>query len=179
VKPEIGVSRAAGRWIVEAMAGVWLFTDNTNFSDGHLREQDPIASVQAHVWYRFGPTMFLAADANFYRGGRSTVDGVKHLDVQRNARVGWTFSWALDQRRSLRAVLSAAARIRPSAATSRRSPSPTTTRGSRLSSLRFFRRSDGESSDLLWYTAFMADLTAYVMGMTTGSGAASFFRPRY
>jgi len=106
VKPEIGVSRAAGRWIVEAMAGVWLFTDNANFSDGHLREQDPIASVQAHVWYRFGPTMFLAADANFYRGGRTTVDGVKHFDVQRNARVGWTFSWALDQRRSLRASFS-------------------------------------------------------------------------
>jgi hypothetical protein len=106
VKPEIGVSRAAGRWIVEAMGGIWLFTDNPDFSDGQVREQDPIASVQAHVWYRFSPRMFLAADANFYRGGRTTVDGVKHLDLQRNARVGWTFSWALDQHRSLRASFS-------------------------------------------------------------------------
>ena len=27
-KPEVGISRTYGKWVVEAMAGVWLFTDN-------------------------------------------------------------------------------------------------------------------------------------------------------
>ena len=30
-KPEVGWSRGYGKWVVEAMAGVWLFTDNTDF----------------------------------------------------------------------------------------------------------------------------------------------------
>ena len=106
LKPEIGLSRAAGRWIVEVMAGLWLFTDNRDFSGGHTREQDPIASVQGHVTYRFSPRVWLAGDANFYRGGQTTVDGVRHLDIQRNARIGWTFSWALDQHHALRASVS-------------------------------------------------------------------------
>ena len=106
LKPEIGLSRAAGRWIVEVMAGIWLFTDNRDFSGGRTREQDPIASVQAHLTYRFGPRVWLAGDANFYGGGRTTVDSVRHLDLQRNARVGWTFSWALDQHHALRASVS-------------------------------------------------------------------------
>jgi len=84
LKPEIGLSRAAGRWIVEAMVGAWLFTDNHDFSSGRTREQAPIASVQAHLTYRFGPRIWLAGDANFYKGGQTTVDGVRHLDVQRN-----------------------------------------------------------------------------------------------
>ena len=106
VKPEIGLSHAAGRWIMEAMAGIWLFTDNTNFSGGLTRTQAPIASVQGHVTYRFSPRVWLAGDANFYRGGQTTVDGVRHLDVQRNVRIGWTFSWAFDQHQALRASLS-------------------------------------------------------------------------
>lgn len=106
VKPEIGLSRAAGRWIVELMAGIWLFTNNTDFSDGSTREQDAIASVQGHLTYRFSPRVWLAGDANFYRGGQTTVDGVRHLDIQRNARIGWTFSAALDQHHAFRASVS-------------------------------------------------------------------------
>jgi hypothetical protein len=91
------------------MAGVWLFTDNTEFSGGSRREQEPIASVQGHLTFRFGPRIWLAADANFYRGGETTVDGVQHRDLQRNSRVGWTFSWAFDQHHALRASFSRAA----------------------------------------------------------------------
>jgi hypothetical protein len=106
MKPEIGLSRAAGRWTVEVMAGIWLFTDNSDFAGGRTREQDPIASVQGHVTYRFSPRVWLAGDANFYRGGQTTVDGVTHLDIQRNVRIGWTFSWALDQHHAFRASVS-------------------------------------------------------------------------
>src|SRR5262249_48102339 len=62
---------------------------------------------------RFGPRIWLAGDANFYRGGQTTVDSVRQLDVQRNSRVGWTFSWASDQHHAVRASVSRAS-IRPS-----------------------------------------------------------------
>jgi len=106
VKPEIGLAHAAGRWVGELMAGAWLFTDNTDFAGGRTREQAPIGSTQAHLTYRFTPRIWLAADANFYTGGRTTVAGVKHLDLQRNSRVGSTCSWALDRHHSFRASIS-------------------------------------------------------------------------
>jgi hypothetical protein len=36
-RPEIGGSQPIGNWFVEGSAGVWMFTDNTNFFGGHVR----------------------------------------------------------------------------------------------------------------------------------------------
>jgi hypothetical protein len=105
-KPEIGVSRAFGQWIVEAMAGAWFFTDNTDFVGGRTRAQDPVVATQLHLTYKFKRTMWLAADANFFTGGRTTIEGDRSLDFQRNSRIGATFSSALDRHHSIRASVS-------------------------------------------------------------------------
>ena len=105
-KPELGLARTFGRWVVEGMAGVWLFTDNTEFVGGRTREQDPIVALQLHVTYRFHGGMWLAGDANFYTGGRSTIGGKENLDLQKNSRIGATFSKALKRRHSIRASVS-------------------------------------------------------------------------
>ena len=107
-KPELGYSRTStsGRWVVEMMAGVWLFTDNTSFVGGRTRKQDPITAVQAHLTFKFTRTMWLAADTNFYRGGRTTIGGTRNLDLQRNSRVGATFSTALSGRHAVRMSVS-------------------------------------------------------------------------
>jgi hypothetical protein len=105
-RPEIGVSRAYGRWIVEAMAGVWLFTDNTDFIGGRTREQDPIVATQFHVTFKFKRTMWLAGDANYFTGGRTTIGGKQNLDLQRNSRIGATFSSALDRHQAVRVSVS-------------------------------------------------------------------------
>ncbi len=62
IKPELGVSGTKGRWVLEMMAGVWLFTDNTDFLGGRTREQDPIAATQVHVTFKFKRTMWLAGE---------------------------------------------------------------------------------------------------------------------
>ncbi len=105
-KPEVGVSRTYGQWVVEAMAGAWMFTDNTNFFGGRTREQDPIAATQVHVTYKFKPTMWLAGDANYYTGGRTTIGGKQNLDLQRNSRIGATFSSAINRRQAIRVSMS-------------------------------------------------------------------------
>jgi hypothetical protein len=105
-KPEIGLSRTSGKWVVEFMAGVWLFTDNTDFVGNRTREQDPILATQVHVTHRFTPGMWLAANANFYTGGRTTVGGQQNIDLQRNSRIGATFSKALTRRQSVRVSIS-------------------------------------------------------------------------
>ena len=52
-----------------------------------MREQDPIGTFQAHVSYTFKPWLWLSADATFYTGGRTTLDGAVKADLQRNSRV--------------------------------------------------------------------------------------------
>lgn len=107
-KPELGLSRtnASGKWVIEMMAGVWLFTDNTEFVGGRTREQDPIFATQFHLTYKFNRRMWLAGDANFYTGGRTTVGGIQNLDLQRNSRVGATFSKAMARGHAIRMSVS-------------------------------------------------------------------------
>ena len=106
LKPEAGLSQAYGQWVVEAMAGAWLFTDNTEFVGGRTRAQDPIVAAQIHVTYRFTRVMWLAADANFFTGGRTTIGGRQNFDLQRNSRIGATFSSALDRNQAIRMSVS-------------------------------------------------------------------------
>lgn len=105
-KPEIGLSRALGKWTLELYGGVWLFTDNQDFYGGKTREQAPLGSVQVHVLYTIKPRMWLAFDANFYSGGRTKVDGQPNLDFQKNSRTGATFSFPLGPRQSLKLAYS-------------------------------------------------------------------------
>ncbi len=109
-KPEVGVTRAVGKWSLEFSAGVWLFTDNTDFFGGKTREQDPIGSFQFHTLYNFKPGMWLALDLNYYNGGTTKVDGLKNLDLQQNSRAGLTFMLPLNRRSSLKFAYSRGAR---------------------------------------------------------------------
>ena len=109
LKPEVGISRAygaSGQWVVEGMAGVWIFTDNTEFVGGRTREQDPIATAQLHVTHKFTRTMWLAANANYYTGGRTTIGGKQNFDLQRNSRIGATFSSAFKRGHAIRVAVS-------------------------------------------------------------------------
>ncbi len=101
-KPELGLSREFGRWTLEGAAGVWLFTDNTDFYGGKTRSQDPISSLQVHVIRTFRPRMWLAFDANFFNGGRTSVNGVPKADLQQNSRVGLTFAMPVNKQHSLK-----------------------------------------------------------------------------
>jgi hypothetical protein len=101
-KPEVGLSHPAGRWFLELYAGAWLFTDNPDFFGGSRRSQTPLAGLQGHVSYSFRPRFWLAGDATFYNGGRTTVDGVQKADLQRNSRLGLTLAVPVKRRSAVK-----------------------------------------------------------------------------
>jgi len=101
-KPELGVSHPKGPWTFEATIGAWFFEDNNEFFGGHHREQDPLASIQGHVSYTFRPKLWLAINATYYDGGRTTIDGVHKDDRQSNSRYGLTFSLPIGRSQSLK-----------------------------------------------------------------------------
>jgi hypothetical protein len=105
-KPEVGLSRARGRWTIETYGGVWLFTTNDEFFGDHVREQRPIALLQFHVEYTIRRGMWIAGNANFYAGGRTVIDGRESADLQRNSRVGVTWLFPAGRGRAVRLAVS-------------------------------------------------------------------------
>ena len=103
VKPEIGITRRWGRWVAEAYGGVWLFATNRKFFPGaNVREQRPMEAIESHLGYYLKPRLWTSVDANFWAGGRSTVNGIGNQDAQRASRLGVTTSVPLGRRQSLK-----------------------------------------------------------------------------
>ena len=102
IKPEIGISKAWGALIAEAAAGVFVFTDNNQPFQGNKLEQDPIYNLQGHLIYNFTPGIWGALDANYYTGGRTTMDDKTADNLQQNWRVGATLAIPINRHNSIK-----------------------------------------------------------------------------
>ena len=101
-KPEIGVSKPKGRWTFEAMGGTWLFSANNSFLGNSRRAQKPMASFQGSVIYTLRRRMWVSGNATFYSGGSTVLNEKANEDRQKNARIGATFSFPLNQQQSFK-----------------------------------------------------------------------------
>jgi outer membrane putative beta-barrel porin/alpha-amylase len=112
-KPEVGVSHPIGRWDLDAYVGVWFFTDNDDYYPGtSQRSQSPIVATQGHVSYTFARRAWVAFDATYYAGGRSTVNGGEPSERQSNTRIGATLALPVGKRQSIKASFSTGAATR-------------------------------------------------------------------
>ncbi|TGD71532.1 transporter [Mangrovimicrobium sediminis] len=102
MKAEVGyIQPLHRRWLLEFELGAWFFEDNDDFL-GVTREQEPIIAAQAHLIRRFAPGFWGSLDFNAYRGGRSTVNDNKLDDLQRDSRLGATFTFPFAGRHALK-----------------------------------------------------------------------------
>jgi hypothetical protein len=119
-KPELGFSRRFGHVVVDAYAAVWLFTENPEFFSRNAyfagtrsQTQDPVAAVETHVSYDVRPRLWFSLDGNFWRGGRTSVDGVENpATLQQNSRIGATFSFPLTRHQTAKVSYAQGAYIR-------------------------------------------------------------------
>jgi hypothetical protein len=101
-KPELGISKAMGSWTVELMPSVTVYTDNTDFNNGHTFAQAPLYEVQGHVTYNFPSGVWIALNGTYFVGNRTTVDGVKGDNKQENTRAGLTLALPVDRHNSIK-----------------------------------------------------------------------------
>ena len=108
-KPELGYTRRAGPVTLDMYAGVWFFTTNNEFYNGgataplNTRTQEPIGAFEFHVSYDVRPRLWISADINYWRGGRTSVNSRESTNsLQANSRVGVTGSIPLSRRQSLK-----------------------------------------------------------------------------
>jgi hypothetical protein len=119
-KPEIGLSRRWGSWILDAYAAVWLFTENPEFFSRNQyfpgvqsQTQDPIAAFETHLSYDFRPRLWVSLDANFWRGGKTSLNGVENpATLQKSSRIGVTASFPLTRHQSIKVGYAAGAYVR-------------------------------------------------------------------
>ena len=109
IKPELGYTRRRGSLVLDAYAGLWLFTANDNFfapnadTQGSKRTQDPIAALEFHVSYDVKPRLWISGDINYWRGGKTTVNGVNQTEsLQSNSRFGITGSVPLTSHQAIK-----------------------------------------------------------------------------
>ncbi len=102
IKPDVGISKALGDFVVELSTGIFIFSDNDDFFGGKVLEQEPVYTSQIHVTYNLGRGMWAALSGTHDYGGRTTVDGLRNDDVQKNTRVGGTLAFPLNQKNSIK-----------------------------------------------------------------------------
>jgi len=101
-KTELGASQALGRVTLELAGAATFYTDNDNYFGGRKREQDPVYSIQGHLIYSFSHGVWGAIDGNYYKGGRTTTDGIKDDDAQENTRMGATLALPINRNNSVK-----------------------------------------------------------------------------
>jgi hypothetical protein len=119
-KPELGLSRAWGHWVLDAYASVWFFTQNPDFFSrnefvpgSQSQTQDPIGAIESHLSYDVRPRLWVSLDANFWYGGRTSANGVENpATLQKSSRIGASASFPLTRRQSLKLSYAQGAYIR-------------------------------------------------------------------
>lgn len=99
--PQIGLWHAFRNFTFEAYAGLWLFTDNSNFL-GDTRSQNPLATLQVHVSYAFSNGLWIAASTRQSFGGAVTTGSGDKLDPETNNRIGLAMALPLSKAYNIR-----------------------------------------------------------------------------
>jgi len=101
-KPELGISKDLSPWTLEIAVATTLFTDNNDSYGGSRRSQDPLYSMQAHAIYSFRSGVWVALDATYFVGGRTTIGDRQSDDLQQNWRMGVTVALPVSVRDSVK-----------------------------------------------------------------------------
>ncbi len=70
--------------------------------NGKRRSQVPLYSFQGHAIYNFRSGIWGSADATYFAGGRTTLNGALQSDLQQNWRAGGTLAFPVDIRNSIK-----------------------------------------------------------------------------
>jgi hypothetical protein len=103
-RPEAAVSHARGRWIFEAAAGAWLFTDNADYVGGTTLSQAPFYFAKGSVIYTLRRNLWFSVSYGRGSGGETRVDDLARHDLQRNDRIGATLSFPAGRSGALRVL---------------------------------------------------------------------------
>ncbi|AOW09845.1 transporter [Flavobacterium gilvum] len=101
-KPEVGISKRFEHVYAELYSGVWFYTKNDEFLGNQELNQEPVVAFQGHACYYFKNQMWLGINANWFSGGKTTVDDLPAGSVINASRIGATWSVPLSRSQSVK-----------------------------------------------------------------------------
>jgi len=118
-KPELGLSRRWGQWVVDTYGAAWFYTTNPEFFSNNpfspgtnTRSQSPIVVFEGHLSHG-QLRSWVSLDGNFWYGGRTSLNGVENRNtLLANSRVGATGSVPVSKHESLKFSYSYGAIVR-------------------------------------------------------------------
>jgi hypothetical protein len=105
-RPEIALSQAVRRFVLECYASTIFFTDNTDFYGGQTLKQEHVGIFQLHAIYNIKPRFWVGFDWLYATGGETSVDGIFRRDFQANNRVGATVAVPVARRHNIKFIWS-------------------------------------------------------------------------
>ena len=102
IQPGIGASKAVGSWRLELAGMASVYTSNAKYMGNNTLSQNPVYSTETHVIYYFPNTAWISADATYFFGGQTYINGSAASGPQENWRFGSTISYPVDKRNAIR-----------------------------------------------------------------------------
>jgi hypothetical protein len=103
-RPEVALSHARGRWILEAAVGTWLFTDNDDYPGDTTLSQRPLYFVKGNAIITFRRGLWASFSYGHAEGGQTELNGEIRNDLQKNDRVGATLSLPIARSNAIKVV---------------------------------------------------------------------------
>lgn len=118
-KPEAGLSRRWGKWVLDAYGAAWLFTANDNYWSNapgthppNRQTQNPMGATELHLSYNITPRAWVSIDGNYWYGGATSVNAIQTpTTLQANSRLGGTAAIPITTHQSIKLSYSGGAYI--------------------------------------------------------------------
>jgi hypothetical protein len=119
-KPELGLSRRKGHWIVDAYGGAWFYTSNPKFFSQNQynpgiteKTQSVVGSFEGHLSYDVRPRLWASFDGNYWFGGTTSMNGVPNPATRlSSSRIGGTVSIPISRHQAIKCSYSDGAYIK-------------------------------------------------------------------
>lgn len=102
IQPAMGVSQAVGPWRLELAGMATIYTSNNSFMGNNTLSQNPLYSGETHVIYYFPNAAWISADATYFTGGQTYINGLPASGIQENWRFGSTLSYPINKNNAIR-----------------------------------------------------------------------------
>lgn len=101
-RPQIGISKYKGKWILEAYFSVLFETPNTEWLGDNKQEFKPIYAMKVHVIRTLKRNSWVTLDLGYGNGGKTTLNDILRDDPVSTIRMGATFAKPITPKHTLK-----------------------------------------------------------------------------
>lgn len=92
-KPECAAYWVNNQFQADFFVGNTFYTDNTSYAGSKTLSQSNLYNIEARFSYNFTPSFWASTDFVYYKGGETSINGIRQKDDQNNLNAGFTLAY--------------------------------------------------------------------------------------